>query len=713
MVVRSYFGTEADDVLSVGMALYFSCDTSSSPLLCFSSADPEEDRLTTSGVCLTPNTTYYIRIWSGGSISDNSGTLRVGAYGYAGTTDNILWEETFGDSLDGWETFGTCNDPDSNANATWKYLPEGFLDNGAYANAGDAISSLTVCDGAVGVSSDYDDNLGVQGNFGAGPCPSPGQYFLVSPPIYIADWGVPGVSITWTQAIRQFQSTYFVSFRTWDGVWGDWNDFAINDDFETNGAFVNDDVQRLFIAGAQEGDSLQIRYVYNANYYQWGIDDVRIVETEANNMRSQSNFYAIAPALNVPVGQEREFYGLNDIYNAGSVAQTNVNLNLSVYDASMNVFYNEDLGYGTISPDSVAENVNFPSAVDYSGFGEGQTFAGMYTVTSDSCQEDTDFNFTDNTNRFEFHTNSEYLYALEDTVTGSFNVASGLYDDGAPLSWTWGNYMYFPNGSDLKVDFVNWGISNPEDIPGQSINVIFFKWSDLDGNQIAQANERTIVGFASVLIQGDEGAGFRWDTQLENFNEPGEDIVLEDGGEYLVMIEYNAADETGVFLNASEAYDYGAVSLSAEQAWQNGMGTPIYTSILGHSPDGNVQGIDYEIKEFGDDGRTFFSGIVPAVRLYLSTVTSTDDLLGEENVVDLYPNPANREVTVKLDLAESFEQMEIQVIDISGRILSSRSLSSTQTQTVELDVSGYANGAYILKLQTEKGIKTSRFVVQH
>ena len=656
-----------------------------------------------------------MRVWSGGSPTDNSGTFRIGALciHLKASLTTSFGKKHLETALNGWETFGTCCDPDSNANATWKYLPKGLLDGGNFIFAGAAINSFTLCDGAVGVDSDFDDNGGT-GDFGAGPCPAPGQYFLVGPALFTGDWGVPGLSITWTQALRQFQSTYFVSFRTWDGVWGDWNDFAINDEFETNGDFTDNNVQRLFIAGANEGDSLQIRFVYNANYYMWGIDDVCLVETEAHNMRSMSNFYAIAPAQNVPLGQERNFYGLNDLYNAGSIAQTNVNLNFAVYDGGMKEIYNDNLSYGTIGPDSLAENVNFPTAVDYSGFGMPQTFTGMYTVTSDSCQEDTDFDFSDNTNAFTFHTNEEYLYAYEDTITGSFNVATGLYDDGAPFSYTWGVYSYFPNGSELQVDYINWGISNPEDIPGQSINVILFQWSDLDGNQIVQANERQILGFASVTINGDEGAGFRWDTQLENFNNPGDPILLADGGEYLTMIEYNAADQTGVFLNASEFYDYSAVAFSSEQAAEMGMGMPAYQGVLGFSSDGNVQGIDYEIKEFGDDGRTFFGNdIVPAVRMYLSQVVSTDDLLDDSNVVNLYPNPANRDVTVQLDLADTYEQMEIQVLDVSGKLIENRTLASTPTQTVELNVAGYANGAYILKLQTEKGIKTKRFVVQH
>ena len=718
IVVRTYFGTESDDVPAVGMAFYRDCGMETAPWACFSSDDPTEDRLEIDSYCLTPNTTYYVRVWSGVSPTDNSGTLRISAYANTEVnSDVVLWEETFADSLTGWTTLGTCAVADSNENARWHYLPDGLVDKGNFIFAGAAIASPTVCDGAVGVDSDFDDNGGT-GDFGAGPCPAPGQYILVSPALYSGDWDVAGITATWTQAIRQFQSTYFISYRTntTGGTWSDWTDFQINLEHETNGDFVNNDVQRLFLGGAQEGDSLQIRFVYNANYYMWAIDDFRLVETEANNMRSMANWFATAPARNVPVGQERNWIGMNDVFNAGATDQTNVMLNLTVSDSEGSEIYNETIPYGTIAADSLAENVSFPSMVDYSGR-PAQTYTGVYTVTSDSCMEDTDFDFTDNQNTFTFSTNDASVagvYELEDAFTGAFNVATTLYDDGAPWSWTWGNYMYFPNGSELTVDYINWGISNPDAIPGQTINVILFKWSDLSGDQIVQANERSIKGFASVLINGDEGDNVIFDTPLENFEAPGDPIQLEDGGEYLAMIEYNATAQTSVFLHASEEFDYGAVAFSSEVAWQGGMGMPAYMGVLGHSSDGNVQGIDYEVTEFGDDGRTFFGfDIVPAVKMYVKGTSASEDLLGADNVVDLFPNPANRTMNVRLDLADQFEQMELQVIDVTGKIIETQVLNNFQNQNIEMNVSQYANGAYILKLQTEKGIKTKRFVVQH
>ncbi len=710
IIIKTYFGDESTDVPAVGMAFYPSCDSSATAWACFSSADPVDDQLELGSFCLIPGETYYVRVWSGVSPNDNEGTFRIAAFGAEPPAPEVvLWEEQFEDGLDGWTTFGTCFDPDSNANATWKYLPEGLLDKGNFINDGFRIASPTWCNGAVGVDSDFDDNNGT-GDFGAGPCPAPGQYFLESPVLYTTGWGVPGISITWVQATRQFQSTYFISFRTNEtgGTWTDWRDFEINTEFVTNAGAETNDVVRMFLGGATEGDSLQFRYVYNANYYMWGIDDIKLIATEANNMRSMSNFYAIAPALNVPVGQEVPFYGLNDVYNAGAKDQTNVNLNLQVIGPDGGDVFNEDLSYGTMGPDSLAENVNFANPVDYSGNEPGE-YTGTYTVTADSAMIDTDFDWSDNQNSFAFRTNGAGWYELEDGFTTAFRVSTASYDDGAPLSMTWGNYMKFPNGSDCTVEAINWGISNPDAIPGIPINIILFKWVDLDENQTVQFNERQIIGFATVTVNGDEGPDARWDTELENFVSAGDPIVLEDGGEYLVMVEYNAVDQASVIFHATEAIDYRAVAFSSDQA-----GAPSYMSVMGHSPDGNVQGIDYQVRELGTGAVFFGNAVIPVVRMkVLNKISDTKDLLNDENLVEVYPNPANQQLTVSVDFTEVYDEVRLEIYDVTGKLIESRQLDGVQTETIELNVSQYVNGAYILKVQTEDGSRTTKFVVQH
>lgn len=720
VLFRCWYGTEPDDVPAVGMGLYASCDMDSEPLICQSNADPTTDRLELAAACLDPDSTYYIRVWSAGSPTDDAGTLRFGAY-LNSPEARVLWSETFGDSLDGWTTFGTCADPDSNENAVWRYLPDGTLDDGSFVSAGTGIASRSICDGAVGVDSDYDDNLGNgldadQNPITPGPCTAPGQYILVSPAIYTGDWDAAGVSLTWTQLIRQFQSTYFIGYRTapTGGAFGDWINIEVNQEFPINSNTAFNDMQRFFLGGATEGDSLQIRFVYNANYYFWGIDDVQLIETEAHNLRSQSNFFAIAPALRTPLGQSYPWYPLNDVYNAGAIAQTNVNLNFTAYDADMTEIYNQDLAYGTIAPDSLAENVNFPVPVEVPDDIPAQQFTGMYTVTSDSATMDNDFDFSDNSNTFNWWTTIGE-YALEDGFTRSVAVNDALYDDGAPLSYAFGNHFYFPKGTCFYATSITWGISNPADIAGVPVNIVLWEWADENSDQIVQSSERSPVGFSSVTFTGDEGNNLILDTPLDNFQNPGEPIMLDDEQAYLAMIEYNAEEVEFMFLLANDAIDYGAVHLSSDQADE-----PIYGPVLGFSADGNIQGIDYEIREFGDDGRVFFGpDLIGLVRLNVEhledseCIIATDDPLPAYNVVEIFPNPASTDVTVKLELTEIVDEVYIRIMDVTGKLVDNRRIQGVKNETVAFDVSGYASGAYIMRIETELGSRAQRFVVQN
>src|SRR4030095_11238383 len=270
IVVRAFFNNalNPNDIPAVGMALYESCDPGAVPSHCFSSAidDPGQNRFIISGRCLLTNHTYILRVWSSGGDATTEGTVRIGVFPNS-SAEAFLWWETFGGGLEanGWTTEGSCAAGTPDTNAVWHYLPEGLIDMGAYAQPGYRVTGLSYCDGAVGVDSDWNDNAGIAGNFGAGVCPTPGQKFLVSPVIYSGGWDVAGLTLTWTQAIRQYLSEYFISFRTKDDKdpWTDWTDIQVNTEFPLNSGFFTDDIQRFFMPNASGHDSLQIRFVYN------------------------------------------------------------------------------------------------------------------------------------------------------------------------------------------------------------------------------------------------------------------------------------------------------------------------------------------------------------------------------------------------------------------------------------------------------------------
>jgi hypothetical protein len=339
---------------------------------------------------------------------------------------------------------------------------------------------------------------------------------------------------------------------------------------------------------------------------------------------------------------------------------------------------------------------------------EPQMYTGMYTVTSDSATADNDFNFSDNQNTFNFWT-SDSTFQVETGATREVAVNTALYDDGAPFSYTWGNHFYFPNGSEREALSISWGVFDPTDVAGIPINVILWEWVDANQDMICQSSERSPLAFSTVTLDGSEGANALITTPLENFNNPGQPIALSDNTAYLAMVEYNAVDQTTFFMLGSEQYDYGAMHLASEQA-----GDPIYVGVLGFSADGNIQGIDYEVTEFGADERIFFRRDLNAVvRLDLKPLESAvTDPLGEDNLIQVFPNPTAEDLTVSLDFTELHDKVLVKVMDINGKLVESRLISGVQTGTVKFNVSDYTSGAYLLKVETEAGSRTKRFVVQ-
>lgn len=712
--VKVYYGGPGD-MPDFGIAIYNSCDPGAENQPFFCSFDsPTNDQAV---ICLTPGQTVFIRVWSASGTAadwqDGWGSFRIAVFAQEDkSTDVVLWEETFSGGLNGWTTFGTCADAALNENAVWKWYANGVIDAGAYANPGVGITGgLSVCDGAVGVDSDYNDNLGIPDNFGAGPCPAPAQYFLVSPEINHQEWGVAGISITWTQGLREFQSTHFVSYRIMlGGVWQEWRNFEVNTEFPVNSGHFSADQQRVFLGGAHLGEMLQIRFVYNGNYYYWGIDDVRIIEAPCVNLRAMDNWYAIAPAVNTPVSQVTSWWPMNDVYNAGACAQTNVNLNFRVTDEGGKTVYNENLGYGTIEADVLVENVNFATPVSVSNT-MPSVYTGTYTLTSDDSDPDNDFDFSDNVISFDFETTTN-LYAYETGSTRSVAVAQGIYDATAPLSYTYGNYFYFvrgrsPNGGPITLSSVTWGVTNPADVAGIPINLILFKWVDSNNDQIAQSVERQIVAFAQVEFSPGAPPNQILETVLENFNNPGAPVEFEDNTAYLMMVEYNAIDRTFFFLEASEAYDYGGVVFSSAQA-----GQPTYCSVLGFSPDGNVQGIDYEVTNLGVTGRVHFGwDIVPVVRLNLDVPDAVDNSLSADNTITLFPNPASDQVQLKMEFAQRMDHVQIILIDAAGKSVFMQNYRDMEHAQLEFDVTRLVPGAYTMHIATSKGARAVPFIV--
>lgn len=727
IVIRAYFGDlPSTDVPAIGMALYAGCGDGELPITCFSSTIPEDDRIELPTYCMLANNTYAVRVWSTGNDATTEGTLRMGVYFNAYPADNELWVETFDTDpfTRGWTTSGVCAiAPDSSVNAVWEYLPTATIPGGAFTPV-TTIPSRTFCDGAIGVNSDFNDSNGNPNTVGMGSVPTalnaagnqsnPATYEVMTPSIFIGDWGVPGISVTFDQALRDLNSTFTVAYRNrneGDADWGAWNNITINDDVVPNAADTYNSI-RLFLPNAHASDSLQLKLVYLAHYYFWMVDDFRLVETECNNTRVQENFYAIAPWAVVPPDHVYPFAALADIYNAGSCPQTNTVLNYKVVNQDGDELYNQNNTYGTINADSLAENkvfgqmVTLPAAED--------TYIGTYTLTTDAV----DFDPSDNTITHTFRVNDGGLldtFALEEGFTRSIAVNNAIYDPGAPLSYAFGN-IFYPQ-KDEVVDNIVWGVNNPGDMQGKTVSLYLLEWNDNNGDRIAESNERRFVGFREYTFTGTEGDNAILSTVLENFDNPGDPVEVKAGKTYMVVVEYVAtvANDPQFFLLADDTHNYNAQTLAIDSAIAHGLTTQHrYVTVLGFSPDGNIANIDYEVRELNvNDTRIHFGDdLIPLIRMVVGESNNTKDPLAEDHTVTAFPNPVSNELNVKLEFGETLSDVSLRLLNPLGQTVISKRIGFNVTNHIEkIDVSDLSAGNYLLQVETVKGQRTLPVVI--
>ena len=452
-------------------------------------------------------------------------------------------------------------------------------------------------------------------------------------------------------------------------------------------------------ADAAGQSTVYLRWFWEGNYeYYWLLDDLEIYGEDptaiffpANDLRVNSNFFAIAPNAMWPLAQAETFGFLADVENVGLVDQTNVNLNITLTDLADNsVVYTEDMDYGTIPADSLVENMLFPNA----GYmpTDLTVYEGVYTITSDSTDENPD----NNTQTFQFLM-TDTLYAKENGATRPVYPAAANWNAGDPRSWAYGNLFYVVDATDLFARTVSFSVLGDADNAGESIQVRLYKWVDADGDEDIQSTERTFLGVVAYTIQGDEAVEDIITMPITDVT--GAPIALESNTQYLAIIEYETSSQTEIWFGASEDFDYGAMNFRSGE-----LGAPRYAGALGIA--GSLADETYSTLGFGFD-------IVPVVRLSVGSAlgVGTVNVLSEDNKVAVFPNPATDKVNLSMELTQNFDQVQVSLLDLSGKVLETRSLQNVQEATETFRVSELPAGSYILQINTEAGNRNVPFQV--
>jgi PA domain/Secretion system C-terminal sorting domain len=101
------------------------------------------------------------------------------------------------------------------------------------------------------------------------------------------------------------------------------------------------------------------------------------------------------------------------------------------------------------------------------------------------------------------------------------------------------------------------------------------------------------------------------------------------------------------------------------------------------------------------------------LRLHLDGFgTNTDNPL-DDRKVSVSPVPASNSVNLELDLDHVAPEVEVRILDFTGRIVSTRILENVQNGRYGFNVSQMANGTYFMSINTPEGFRSKKFQVMH
>jgi hypothetical protein len=90
-----------------------------------------------------------------------------------------------------------------------------------------------------------------------------------------------------------------------------------------------------------------------------------------------------------------------------------------------------------------------------------------------------------------------------------------------------------------------------------------------------------------------------------------------------------------------------------------------------------------------------------------NTITGIESVK-DNNRISFYPNPANNYFTIAL--GSNNKKIKITITDITGKII--YTTTATETQNIEVNIKDFAEGIYVVRIQTEDFLQTEKLIVQ-
>ena len=471
----------------------------------------------------------------------------------------------------------------------------------------------------------------------------------------------PNVVLEFNQRVRMWQTTETI-FEVSNNNGATWIQFPVNLDKATSTLYQENSQENISTAaGGQANVKLRLRYIGSWDY-AWLVDDLKIVEQPAYDLRSLSPFVAGTNNLGLeygktPVAHLDASYDIGgSAFNFGSATNTNTVANVNFgsglsYNYSIgSILTNDTISYGATETPNLSVGV----------------YNGAYTVSSTEEATGSAL-FANNVYNRNFEVTNN-VYALDgigvNPTSAQTTTTLGSNSFNTPTGTIFANMYHLRGGNTNNVVVsLEIGIANTTNA-GTTIQVAmidtatFFadgyqSLSDINGN-VAESDFYTVTA-------ADVSAG----KITVFFPQP---VALADDAYYAaVLTEVNAATNIRI--------------LNDETVLQ-----PSYASM---------------IHLIGD--ATYSNGNAFAIRMNMG-------VLGLDETADanlsVYPNPSSEVVTIESNMTEG----SIQIIDLTGKVVAKQTVNGTATA---FNTSALTNGMYTVILTNGSTVETRKFIVQH
>lgn len=582
----------------------------------------------------------------------------------------------FNGGLNDWTTVAV-GDPDG----IWVWEADGRADDGAYAGT-TPINSPSVANGAAVFDSDFYDNAGTAGNFGNGVAPAPQWGELISPIIDLSSNTF--ISLKFNQYHRNFQSNCYVTYSNDGGT--TWVDtIEVNEAIKINTATPANNVKTIPLPGGGGTNNFRFKFMFDANYYFWIIDDVSIIERPEFDLRLGDFFYSPASYAQPVTQIATDTMGFSvDVYNIGRSTQDDVFLKVEIAKGSTVVFTNE-INIGSLVADSPDSTYSFDAA---DNFIPDQLTTGVYKLTYSVSSANTDFDPSNNAVSQDFRVTSDY-YAKDD---GDVASVGGLRPGGGGDYYIANLYRTSENWVDnYQATSAVFGCAFDTDDPatGKTVSLYLMSVNDdidggfnnFDGNEIEVPlhPDLELVGFGEYSFDASYQDYDDANVVLSDLNQGTPGVPLLPATRYILAIQYagNASTTYQAFNTKIKYFQISTISISDQ--WYFG--------------------------GFGEEEAA-------VLRMYLELYSTADEQALPDNALNFFPNPANSTLNVEIDL-ETPALANVTIADLNGRVIQIDEIENAFKQSKQYDVADLPNGTYIIRIATKEGTKTKKFVVQH